>query len=377
MSDYGEFLKHAGWEGADIVPLPGDASTRRYARLIRGGWRAMLMDQPQNAESAVAAAGAGEAERRALGYNAVARLAGGDVRRFAAVTAFLRAQGLAAPDIHAADFAHGLLILEDLGDALFTEVIGQGVPEADLYKGAVEVLARLHRTPAPSFLPVPTIAGSKAGDESPLPLFAYDDIALVAETDLMLEWFFPLALGRPASDSEVREHRGLWRAALAAIQSDRPVFIHRDYHAQNLFWLPARTGLSRIGVIDFQDAVAGSIAYDLISLTEDARRDVSPELAETSTAHYLDAMRMQGMPLDEARLRAEMAVMAAQRNTKIVGIFARLYARDGKRRYLSYLPRVWSYLERDLAHHLLADLRGWYDRVIPKTRRTLPELESA
>ncbi len=377
MTDYSEFLKFAGWEGAEIVPQPGDASTRRYARLIRGGRRAMLMDQPQNAEAAVAAADAGEAERRALGYNAVARLAGADVRRFAAVAAFLRGQDLAAPEIYAADFARGLLLLEDLGDALFTEVIPQGVSEADLYKGGVDVLARLHRAPAPSFLPSPAVAGSKADEETPLPLFAFDDIALIAETDLMLEWFFPLALGRAASDSEVREHRALWRTVLAAIRSDRPVFIHRDYHAQNLLWLPERKGLSRIGIIDFQDAVAGSIAYDLISLTEDARRDVSPELAETATAHYLDAMRLQGTPLDEARFRAEMAVMAAQRNSKIVGIFARLYARDGKRRYLSYLPRVWTYLERDLAHPLLSDLRGWYDRVIPKSRRTLPELESA
>ncbi len=345
--------------------------------LMRGGRRVLLMDQPRNAEAAVAAVDAGEAERRALGYNAVARLAGADVRRFAAVAAFLRGQGLAAPEIQAADFARGLLILEDLGDGLFTEVIGQGISESDLYKGAVEVLAHLHRAPAPAFLPVPAVGGSKAATESPLPLFSYDDIALVAETDLMLEWFLPLALGRPAGDNEVREHRALWRTALAAIQDSEPVFIHRDYHAQNLLWLPERKGLARIGIIDFQDAVAGSIAYDLISLTEDARRQVSPELAEAATAHYLDAMRTQATPLDEARFRAEMAVMAAQRNTKIVGIFARLYARDGKRRYLSYLPRVWTYLERDLRHPLLSDLRGWYDRVIPKARRTLPELESA
>jgi len=123
--------------------------------------------------------------------------------------------------------------------------------------------------------------------------------------------------------------------------------------------------------------VAGSRAYDLVSLIEDARRDVSPALAELATAHYLAAMRAQGLALDEVQFRTEMAVMAAQRNAKIVGIFARLYVRDGKRRYLSYLPRVWTYLERDLSHSLLADLRAWYDRVIPQARRTLPELESA
>jgi aminoglycoside/choline kinase family phosphotransferase len=149
------------------------------------------------------------------------------------------------------------------------------------------------------------------------------------------------------------------------------VFVHRDYHAQNLLWLPQRQGLARVGLIDFQDAVAGSPAYDLISLTEDARRTVSPELAEAATRDYLKAMTAQGSPLDEAAFRHEMAVMAAQRNAKIVGIFARLYSRDGKARYLAFLPRVWAYLERDLAHPALADLRAWYDRTIPKDKRAV------
>jgi aminoglycoside/choline kinase family phosphotransferase len=365
MSDRQEFLRAAGWGDAQIAPLPGDASTRHYARLIHDGRRAMLMDQPQAVEAAVAAPDADETTRRALGYNAVARLAGADCRRFSAVADFLRARGLAAPAIHAADYPRGWLVLEDLGDALFSDVLAQGGSEEELYKAAVEILARLHQEKAPAFL---------APD---LPLFAYDDIALIAETDLMLEWFLPLALRRKASDTEYREHRALWRKALDAVASSEPVFVHRDYHAQNLLWLPEREGLARVGLIDFQDAVAGSRAYDLISLTEDARRDVSPELGEIATAHYLAAMRAQGTPLDEVHFRAEMAVMAAQRNAKIVGIFARLYARDGKRRYLSCLPRVWAYLERDLRHPLLADLRAWYERLIPIARRTLPELESA
>jgi aminoglycoside/choline kinase family phosphotransferase len=393
MTERAHFLEAAGWGDADIAPLPGDASTRNYARVRRDGLKAMLMHQPQGAESAMAPADADEATRRALGYNAVARLAGADCRRFAAVSEFLRARGLAAPTIQAADFAHGWVLLEDLGDALFADVLAQGGDAEGLYKAAVEVLARLHRERAPEFLPAPVFAGpgasyghlprqralARAGEEDlgPIPLFVYDDIALIAETDLMLEWFLPLALGRKADETEYREHRQLWRNALRAVAGDEPVFVHRDYHAQNLLWLPERAGLQRVGLIDFQDAVAGSRAYDLISLTEDARRDVSPELGETATKHYLAAMRAQGTPLDEGRFRAAMAVMAAQRNTKIVGIFARLYARDGKRRYLSYLPRVWGYLERDFGHPLLAELKSWYDRVIPKARRTLPELESA
>ena len=355
-----DFLARSGWGDAVVTPLPGDASTRRYARLAMGTRKAMLMDQPQGAETPTAPPGASADERRALGYNAVARLAGADCGRFAAAADWLRGHGLAAPEIIAAEHAQGFVILEDLGDALFADVLAGGGDEKALYEAAVEVLAAIHAHDAPAAL---------SADK---PLFDYDGTALVAETDLLTEWFLPLALGRVASDAEVAEHRALWNAALAGIETSRKVFVHRDYHAQNLLWLPERAGVARVGLIDFQDAVAGSAAYDLISLTEDARRDVSPEVAEAATAHYLSVLRAQGTPVDEEAFRREMAVMAAQRNAKIVGIFARLYKRDGKPRYLAFLPRVWGYLERDLAHPALADLRAWYDRVIPPAQRVVP-----
>lgn len=358
-----DFLARSGWGTARVTPLPGDASTRHYARLAMGGRKAMLMDQPQGAESPTAPADASEETRRALGYNAVARLAGADCVRFAAVAAWLRAHGLAAPDIYAADHANGFVILEDLGDALFADVLAQGSDEKTLYEAAVEVLAKLHAQDAPALL------------SSDKPLFHFDQTALMAETDLLIEWFMPLVLGRKATETEVAEHRGLWRTALSGIGMMRRVFVHRDYHAQNLLWLPERNGVARVGLIDFQDAVAGSPAYDLISLTEDARRDVSPELAQIATSHYLAAMKAQGTPLEEHAFRQEMAVMAAQRNAKIVGIFARLYKRDGRRRYLAFLPRVLGHLERDLAHPALGDLRAWYDRVIPKDRRAVEPLQ--
>ena len=357
-----EFLRHAGWGGASVTPLPGDASTRRYARLALGGRGALLMDQPQNSESPPAPEHASDAERRALGYNAVARLAGADTRRFQAVAEHLQRRGLTAPQIHAADHAEGYVILEDFGDGLFADVLTDGGNEGELYRTAAEVLANLHAEAAPAHL--------GAG----MPLYAYDEAALLAETDLLSEWFLPLALGRAATSVERAEHRALWRAALDRIADHEAVLVHRDYHAQNLIWMPGRSGISRVGLIDFQDAVAGSRAYDLVSLTEDARRDVSPELAEWTTAHYLAAMKAQGIALDEAGFRAEMAVMAAQRNAKIVGIFARLYKRDGKSRYLALLPRVWGHLERDLAHPALAGLRSWYDRTIPRAKR-LPQAE--
>ena len=364
MSDHRPFLNNAGWGEAEVSPLPGDASTRRYARLRHGARKAMLMDQPQGAEAAVAAPDADEATRRKLGYNAVARLAGADCRRFAAVSNYLSARGISAPKILAADYGQGLLLIEDLGDDLFTEVVTSKNGE-QLYGAAVEILAKLHTEAAPKFLPPPPDNG--------LPLFVYDEVALIAETDLMLEWYFPFALNRPATEAEYKEHRTLWKAALDAIQGGDIVLVHRDYHAQNLLWLPEREGLARVGIIDFQDAVAGSRAYDLISLVEDARRDVPAPLAESATRHYIEAAKAFGAPVDEERFRAEMAVMAAQRNTKIVGIFARLFLRDGKRRYLDYLPRVWGYLEQDFSHPLMADLRHWYDRVLPEAKRVVPE----
>jgi aminoglycoside/choline kinase family phosphotransferase len=360
-----DFLIHSGWGHATVTPLPGDASTRRYARLARNGETHMLMDQPQGAEAPTAPPDASEAERLALGYNAVARLAGADCARFAAVAAYLRGHGLAAPQVHAADHAQGFAILEDLGDALFADVLADGGDEKALYRAAVEVLARIHAQDAPAAL------------SSDKPLFLYDQAALIAETSLLIEWFAPLALGRELAQTEAAEHRNLWKTALTQIEGGRRVFVHRDYHAQNLLWLPQREGVARVGLIDFQDAVAGSPAYDLISLIEDARRDVSPELADAATRHYLAAMTAQGTPVDETAFRREMAVMAAQRNAKIVGIFARLYKRDGKPRYLSFLPRVWDYLERDLAHPALGDLRDWYDRVIPKAKRSLSVMETS
>ena len=352
-----EFLARAGWGKASITALPGDASTRRYARLAEAGRHALLMDQPQDAETPPAPEQASAAERQALGYNAVARLAGADTNRFVAVAEHLRSRGLAAPQIHAADHAKGYVILEDFGDTLYADVLNQGASETTLYQAAADVLAKLHAQVAPARLAAGT------------PLYAYDDAALLAETDLLTEWFLPLALGRAVTAPEQQEHRALWQAVLEKAADSEPVLVHRDFHAQNLMWMPQRQGLSRVGLIDFQDAVAGSRAYDLISLTEDARRDVSPGLAEQTTAHYLAAAKAQGSKLDEARFRAEMAVMAAQRNAKIVGIFARLYKRDGKPRYLALLPRVWGHLERDLAHPSLAALRAWYDQAIPKHRR--------
>ena len=358
------FLAASGWGAAERAPLPGDASTRRYMRLAMNGRKAMLMDQPPSAETPPAPSHATPEERRALGYNAVARLAGADCARFVAASNYLRRQGLSAPEILAADPVQGFAIIEDLGDSLYADV-ARPHNEAALYGAAADVLARLHADRAPAKLPP---------DKD---LHAFDETALIAETDLLPEWLMPVALGRKARSDEIEEHRALWRETLADALKAEPVFVHRDYHAQNLLWLPDREGVARVGLIDFQDAVAGPKAYDLISLVEDARRDVAPRIAEATTAHYLAAMRAQGTPLDEEAFRGQMAVMAAQRNAKIAGIFARLYKRDGKARYLGYLPRVWGHLNRDLEHPMLTRVKAWYDRTIPLEARRAPQGEIA
>ena len=355
------FLQQSGWGAARRVPLLGDASTRRYVRLDLNGRKAMLMDQLLSAEAPVAPAHATPDERRALGYNALARLAAGDVARFIAVADYLRKRGLSAPEITAAAPAQGLAIIEDLGDDLFADVIDKGSSDVELYRAAADVLAKLHEEPAPEWL------------TAELPFFAYDETAQLAEIDLLTEWFMPLALGRAAREEEVAEHRELWRRALAQTRDSASVFIHRDYHAQNLFWLPGRTGVASVGLIDFQDAVAGSRAQDLMHLVEDARRDVYAETAQATKAHYFRAMARRGIELNTERFRSEMAIIAAQRNTRIAGIFARLFKRDGKPRYLGYLPRVWGYLNRDLEDPALRELKAWYDQTIPREKRGTPE----
>jgi aminoglycoside/choline kinase family phosphotransferase len=351
------FLTASGWGTAERRPLPGDASTRHYIRLHLGPRTAMLMDQPGAAETPAAPPDATPEQRRALGYNALARLAGADCGRFVAASRYLRSCGLAAPDIYAADIAQGFLLLEDLGVALYTDILADGGDERALYEAAIDGLVRLHAERAPAML---------ASDK---PLFAYDETALLAEVDLLTEWFFPAALGHPAEASAIAEHRALWREALQGIADGTPVFVHRDYHAQNLLWRGDRSGLARIGMIDFQDALAGSPAYDLVSLLEDARRDVAPELAHAMTDRYLARSRAHGAVLDDKRFRAEAALLAAQRNAKIIGIFARLAKRDGKARYLAHLPRVWRYMEQDLSHPELGRLKYWYDRFIPRDAR--------
>ncbi|MFA9200896.1 MAG: aminoglycoside phosphotransferase family protein [Cypionkella sp.] len=312
-----EFLKSAGWGDAAVEPIPGDASFRRYFRVRRGGRRAMLMHAPPPHE---------------------------DPQPFLDVAAWLTANGLRAPAIYAADAAAGWVLLEDFGDDRMRDWL-DAHPEGELaaYRTAIDALVALHARPPGPFAP-------------------YDMAVYQREAGLFVEWYCPAA----GLEVDAAGYAAAWDEALGPLLARQApgVTVLRDYHAENIMLLePAEPGGGAQGLIDFQDALVGHPAYDLVSLLQDARRDVSPALEQA----MLDRYRTQVDAGDE--FAADYARLGAQRNAKIVGIFARLWQRDGKPRYLDLIPRVWSALERDLAHPALAPVAAWFDANIPHERR--------
>lgn len=342
------FLKESGWTRADIVPLAGDASTRRYLRLEQDGRRALLMLAPPAAETAACPPQASKAERRALGYNALARLAGPNLNAFTAIAGALRQAGLSAPEVYAADPAQGFAVIEDLGDDLYARV-ADAANERELYETAVDAL--LHLRAHPPIRPKTTAYN----------MLDYDRTAMIAETELLTEWCWPLKRNESISGDLQAEYSAIFGALIDVLAAPHAIVL-RDYHAENLLWLPQRGDVRRVGLIDFQDALYGHAAYDLVSLLEDARRDVAPALAEAMIARYCAGAG----ELDEDAFRRDYAVLAAQRNAKILGIFARLARRDQKLRYLDLLPRVEAHFRRDLAREPLAPLRRFMARHLPE-----------
>jgi N-acetylmuramate 1-kinase len=316
-----EFLDAAGWSGAQVEPLAGDASFRRYFRVRKaGGETAMLMDAPPPHE---------------------------DPRPFLHVAKYLLANGFRAPAIYGEDLIRGLILIEDFGDERMREHLDDHPEdEAAIYRQAIDTLVALEKAP------VANVA-------------LYDAAAYLRETALFAEWYMPamgLALDKAEFDA-------LWGRALAPLFDKKwqQVTVLRDYHAENIMLLA--NGAQ--GLIDFQDALAGHPAYDLVSLLQDARRDVSPELEAAMLAYYRDNAN------PDADFDLHYALLGAQRNTKIIGIFTRLWNRDGKERYLGFLPRMWALLERDLAHPGLAELRDWFDTNIPQEVRAQSPLGRA
>jgi aminoglycoside/choline kinase family phosphotransferase len=321
-----EFLARHGWEGAEILPLAGDASFRRYFRILAGEKRAVLMDAPPPHE---------------------------DPRPFVAIANWLEGVGLTAPRVLAADLNQGLLLLDDLGDARMRESLdADPAAERDLYETAVDVLVHLH-----DHLPM-----------EGLPPHGLDE--WLTELRLFLDWYVPaVELG----EVDDKGWEAAWQKVLVPVAEDGlgPVTVLRDYHAENVMLLDGRGGIERFGLLDFQDALAGHPAYDLVSVLEDARRDVPSDLEQAMIKRYVDRTGA-----DERFERAYWA-LAAQRNTRILGVFCRLWKRDGKDRYKAFQPRMWGLLERDLAHPALAPVKSWFDANVPGANRTAAWQETA
>ncbi len=341
------FLDQAGFGAATMTPLAGDASTRSYRRIAGGPRPAVLMDAPGAVEAPGCPPEAGPEERRRLGYNAVTRLAGSNLVAFAGLSLELRRRGFSAPEVIALDRTHGFALLEDLGDDLYVGVVRRGVPAEDLYDAAIDVLAAIRRS---------TLPDAVEADGARWPLLAYDDLALRAEADLFRAWYVPYRQGAGVADEAGEALADALNVVVeAASLTEGPSLVLRDFHAENLLWLPQREGEARVGLIDFQDAVFGHPAYDLVSLLEDARRDVEPAIVRRAYDRFVERAYVR----DRAAFAAAYAALGAQRNMKILGIFARLAVRDGKPKYLAHIPRVAAHLRRDLEHPALAGVAAW------------------
>jgi len=342
-----KFLDQSAYGDAERAPLTGDASTRAYERLALEGRRTILMNAPRRAD--------GPPVRNGRPYSAIAHLAE-DVKPFVALANGLRERGFSAPEIYAVDLAGGFLVLEDLGD----QTVVAGDPPAPIetcYQAAVDVLIALHRLDLPGTLPV------APGTEHVMP--SYDMDALLIEAELLLDWYLPYR-GVPVSASARETFLALWREALTPAVAAPRTWVLRDFHSPNLLWLPERADIGRVGILDFQDALMGPSAYDVASLLQDARVDVSDDLEVELLGRYVRALRETNQSFDVADFVTIYSTLAAQRATKILGIFARLDRRDGKPQYLRHLPRVWGYLRRSLAHPALALLDSWYMAHVPQ-----------
>lgn len=320
------FLERSGWSRRHMQPLAGDASFRRYGRLIANGRRAVLMDAPPRVEN---------------------------VRPFMRIARHLIGLGLSAPAILAADEDAGILLLEDFGDDTFSRLLATGGDEHALYALAIDVLAYLHRLPADGALPahLPT----------------YDSQRLLDEALLFVDWYLPDRLGSAIPPATRSAFIDAWMTVLAPVVAAPATLVLRDFHVDNLMHLPGRGGLCACGLLDFQDAVAGPAAYDVTSLLEDARRDVSDSLAAAMIERYAAAVELT----NRAHFEEQFTILAAQRHCKVIGIFTRLFRRDGKPAYLPHIPRVWRLLDRALGHEALAPVADWFKAHVPAGLRTV------
>lgn len=348
LKAFRNLVERCGWKDATRVPMQSDASViRSYERLVKpNGETALLMISPPRP--------VGPPVRRGKPYTTIAKLAE-TVHAFVAMDKGLRALGFSAPYIYGEDLDTGLLLIEDLGSE---PVVDENGPIPERYAEATRLLVKLHSTELPQVLPVAD------GIEHAIP--PYDLEALLIEVELLADWYVPHIIGTQLSGSARAEFVNLWTDALGEILAAPTTWTLRDYHSPNLIWMPEREGLQRVGIIDFQDAVLGSPAYDVAALLQDARVTVPPDLELKLIGLYARERKAADPQFDVSGFARAYAIMAAQRATKILGIFARLDRRDGKPHYLQHLPRVEAYLSRNLAHPALAKLKAWYESYLPR-----------
>lgn len=321
-----KFIEKNKLDHCERYRLASDASFRAYERLKNGTKSFMLMDAPPEKEK---------------------------VKEFISIANYLKNNGFSAPEILDTDIENGFILLEDFGDDSFSAVLSGNSKynkssEEELYKSAIEALIELAKTDLKTDLP------------------PYDRAVYMREVKLLSEWYLPYINSDYDTANASKEYEQIWHEILntegVEVQSH---VILRDYHADNLMWLPTRENTAKVGLLDFQDALLGSPLYDIVSLLEDARRDVSTKTVQTCIDYYLE----QNPQMNKEQFMEQYYIIAAQRNCKIIGIFARLAIRDGKQRYMSYLPRVWAHLEKDLQHPALAKLKNWMDKTIPAELR--------
>lgn len=324
-----QFLKKNNWDDGDRKLLAADASFRHYDRIVKGKESRVLMDAPPPME---------------------------DIRPFVAVDQKLEQLGFTVPHIYDLDETNGFILLSDMGDDTYTRLINKGYDESSLYALATDVLVKLHTIPEKDVIP------------NNLP--KYDNEALLKEANLFTEWYMPAVFGKKTDPAVAKEYEELWLKLFAKIHATPQTMVLRDYHVDNLMIVPGKTGLEQCGLLDFQDALHGSIIYDIMSLLEDARRDIAPDLYKTMQDRYITGVGIKNVE----EFKTAWAILAAQRHAKVLGIFVRLCVRDHKPKYLVHIQRLWRLIERALQHPVLSELKIWFDKNVPAEYRITPDV---
>ena len=329
---FGQFLKTHGYHINDIQALKGDASRRCFYRHYKNNKSVIIIDADPSL--------------------------GEEPNAYAAVTYMLQKNKFSVPEIYASDIQNGFFIIEDFGDNLYAHIITKDASKADnLYKNALDVLVAVQK------INIDPILSYGSGTYK---LQNYDINRFISEVKIFTDWYFPEITKRPTPTSAKDELNTIMRGLLLPVVTQSSGLVLRDYHAENLMFLETRNTIQAVGLLDYQDAVIGNHAYDVVSLLQDARRDITPDFE----AKMLDYFLTKAHIIDKQAFMRDYYILGTQRNIKILGIFTRLWLRDRKEQYLPHMKRVWRYLERDLAQPQLKPLKGWFDRWLPHSLRS-------